>query len=71
MPEHTGETALVEALRDRRRNTAALLGIAVTLAIATVIGTNVAYYTAVLIVFSIWMIWFVLACIEWVKRADF
>ena len=71
MSGSTGETALVEALRDRRRNTAALLGVVVTLAIAALIGTNVAYYTAVLIVFSIWMAWFVLACIEWLKRADF
>jgi predicted benzoate:H+ symporter BenE len=71
MSEYTGETALVEALRDRRRNTAALLSVVVTLAVAALIGTNVAYYTAGLIVFSIWMIWFVLASIEWLKRADF
>jgi hypothetical protein len=70
MSEYTGRTALVEALRDRRRNTAALLGVAVSLASAVVIGTSVAYYAAAPISFSIWMAWFVLASIEWVKRAD-
>ena len=71
MPEHTGKTALVEALRDWRRNAAALLGVAVTLVSAALLGTNVAYYTAALVVFSIWMAWFVLASIEWLKRAEF
>lgn len=71
MSEYTGTTALIEALRDWRRNTAALLSIVVVLAIATLIGTFMAYYTASLIIFSIWMVWFVLTGIEWVKRADF
>lgn len=71
MSEYTGTTALIEALRDWRRNTAALLGVVGILAVAALVGTKIAYYTAALIVFSIWMVWFVLTGIEWIKRADF
>jgi hypothetical protein len=45
-------------------------GPVVALGTAAVVGTSVADYTAVLVVFSIWMLWFVLACIEWIRRAE-
>ncbi|WP_336023912.1 hypothetical protein [Halobellus salinisoli] len=71
MTEHTGTTALVEALRDRRRNGAALLVVVGVLVGAALVGSREAYFTAALVIFSVWMAWFVLACIEWIKRADF
>lgn len=67
----TGRAALVEALSDWRRNVSALLFVVVVLIVAAAIGSSIAYYTAALVVFSTWMVWFVLTGIEWVKRADF
>jgi hypothetical protein len=71
MAEYTGKTALVEALRDWRRNVGALVVVVAVLAGAAFVGSKEAYYTAALVVFTIWMVWFVLTGIEWVKRADF
>ena len=71
MAEYTGKTALIEALRDWRRNVGALVVVVAVLAGAAFVGSKEAYYTAALVVFTIWMVWFVLTGIEWVKRADF
>lgn len=71
MNGHTGTTALIEALRDWRRNAGALTAVVVTLACAALVGTKEAYYTASMVVFTVWMVWFVLAGIEWVKLAEF
>lgn len=71
MSDPTGTSALVEALRDRRRNLGALGFAVAVLAVATLVGSRVAYYAAALILFSTWMAWFVFTCIEWVERADF
>lgn len=71
MSSHTGTSSLIEALRGRRRNGAALGFVAATVAAAALVGTKEAYYVAGLVVFSTWMLWFVLAGIEWVKLADF
>ena len=69
--EYTGTTALIEALRDWRRNAVALVFAVGTLAAAAYVGSKEAYYLAAMVVFTIWMGWFVLTGIEWVKRADF
>lgn len=71
MSDYTGTTALIEALRDWRRNISALLFVVAVLAGATLVGSKEAYYLASLVVFSTWMVWFVLTGIEWVKRAEF
>mgnify|MGYP006876403437 CR=1 FL=1 len=71
MTEHTGRTALIAALSDWRRNAGALLAVALTVAPAVVVGTREAYYLAALVVLTIWMVWFVLAGIDWVKLAEF
>ncbi len=71
MPAKTGAAALKEALSDWRRNTGALLSAAVVVAAAWTVGTNEAYYLAALILFTIWMVWFVLAGIDWVRVAEF
>jgi hypothetical protein len=71
MSEHTGTTALVAALRDRRRNLGAAGFVLVVLAAAIIVDTSVGYYTASLLIFVAWMVWFVLFAIEWIKRAEF
>lgn len=71
MSNHTGWSALVAALRDWRRNVASLLSVVAVLVVAALVGTKMAYYTASLIVFTVWMVWFVLTGIEWVKLAEF
>jgi hypothetical protein len=55
-----------------RRNVGAL--VAVTLALVAgylVFPGQVSAYGAWLVVFAIWMAWFVLAGIEWLRNADF
>jgi len=55
-----------------RRNVGAL--VAVTLALAAgylVLPGEVSAYGAWLVVFAVWMVWFVLAGIEWLHNADF
>jgi hypothetical protein len=71
MGEQTGAAALKRALQDRRRNSAALLSAAAVLGSGLLVGTREARYLAALILFTIWMVWFVLTGIEWVKRAEF
>ncbi|WP_332897154.1 MULTISPECIES: hypothetical protein [unclassified Haladaptatus] len=71
MGAHTGTTALIEALSDWQRNVAALLVVAIAFFGARLIGSNEAYYGALLVSFTVWMAWFVLIAIEWLKRADF
>lgn len=71
MGADTGTTALLAALGDWHRNVAALLAVAAVFAGATVVGSKEAYYTALLVSFTVWMFWFVLTAIEWLKRADF
>jgi ABC-type siderophore export system fused ATPase/permease subunit len=71
MSRQPGTDALVAALRDRRRNVSAFLFAVGVLAAATLVGSTAAYFAASLIVFTVWMVWFVLTCIEWVTRAEF
>ncbi len=71
MSSHTGTTALIDAVSAWRRNVGALLAVVAVLAAATVVGSKEAYYLASLSVFTIWMVWFVLTGIEWIKRAEF
>lgn len=47
----------------------ALVGVA--FGAAVVVGTSVAYYGAALATFAIWMAWFVLVAIDWLRVADF
>lgn len=71
MSGYTGTSALIEALRDWRRNTSTLAFVVIVIAGATFIGSKEAYYAASLIIFTTWMFWFILTGIEWIKRADF
>lgn len=70
MPNYPARAALMEALRDWRRHAAALAGVALAFGVASSLGSNVAYYTAALITFTIWMAWFVLTAVEVIRLAD-
>ncbi len=71
MANNLGEAAVVAALKDWRRHAMALVVIGIAGGIALLIGSREAFYGAALIAFSVWMVWFVLTAIEWVKRANF
>jgi hypothetical protein len=66
-----GRTALREALADWRRHATALAVVAAAVGCAVVVGSRIAYYAAALVAFAVWMWWFVLTVVEWVRRADF
>ncbi|QZP39814.1 hypothetical protein K6T50_17345 (plasmid) [Halobaculum magnesiiphilum] len=61
----------MEALRDWRRHAAAVASVAVAFGVASSLGSSVAYYTAALVTFTIWMAWFVLTAVEVIRLADF
>jgi hypothetical protein len=63
--------ALSLALADRWRNLSALVLAGAAIAFAVAIDTSVAYYGAGLTVFAVWMAWFVLVAIDWLRVADF
>lgn len=71
MSEQPARTALAAALGDWRRHLAALALVAVAFGAATAVGSSVAYYAAALLAFAVWMAWFVLTAIEWIRHADF
>jgi fatty acid desaturase len=70
MSNEGGGSPLDAALRDRRRNAGALAIAAGVLAVAAAVGTRLAYYVAILLVFAVWMLWFVLAAVAWQRHAD-
>lgn len=69
--DQPGQAALVAALKDWRRHSAAFALILGAFGLAIVLGTEIAYYGAALVAFAVWMAWFVLTTIEWLRRADF
>lgn len=71
MSSRPGTTALLAALRDRRRNATALAVALTAIGVAGVAANDLAYYAAGLVVFAVWMVWFVMTAIEWVRRAEF
>jgi hypothetical protein len=71
MSNRPAEAALLEALRDRRRNGGAIGIVLVVFAVAALVGSSGAFYAASLITFTIWMAWFVLMTIEWIRLAEF
>lgn len=71
MADPTARRAFLAALGDRRRNLAALLLVAGALAVALTADSGFVRYGAYLTVFTVWMGWFVLAAIDWLRHADF
>jgi hypothetical protein len=66
-----GTAALSVALGNRWRNLAALVLAAVAVGVAVAVDSRVAYYGAGLTVFAVWMAWFVLTAIDWLRVANF
>ena len=67
-----GESRTVRILGPNRRNLAALAVVGTVLVGAyTFVSHPVVRYGAWLVVFTIWMLWFVLAGVQWLSMADF
>lgn len=71
MSDRPAEAALVTALSDRRRNLAAFALVAAAVAVAALSSSSVVRYAGVLTAFSVWMAWFVLTAVDWLRLADF
>ena len=71
MNDRPAGSALRESLTDWRRNLAALAVVAVALGVAAISASAGVQYGAALVVFTVWMAWFVLTAIDWIRRADF
>lgn len=69
--DRPAETALREALTDWRRNLSALALVALAFGLAALSASPGVQYGAALVVFTVWMAWFVLTAIDWIRRADF
>jgi hypothetical protein len=69
--EQPAWTALRAALADWRRHAVALSLVAVAFVAAEILAAPTARYGAYLIAFAVWMAWFVLTVVEWLRRADF
>lgn len=71
MSNQPARTAVVAALSHWQRHAVAVAAVAVTFGVAAASGVSGAYYGAALIAFTVWMAWFVLTTIEFLRRADF
>lgn len=71
MTEQPARAAVVAALSDRRRHAAAVAAVVVAFAVAAATGVPGAYYGAALVAFTVWMAWFVLTTIDFLRRANF
>ena len=72
MTDRPARAALWTALAAPRRNAAAVLVVAVTLATTAVAAPPPwARYAAYLFVFCVWMTWFVLTTVDWIREAEF
>lgn len=69
--EHSARSAARAALADWRRHAGAIAVIAAAFGVAALIADPVAQYAAYLVTFAVWMVWFVLTTIEWIRRAEF
>lgn len=70
--DRTGWGALRVALANWRLHVGALAVIASAFAVAHwVVGSPSARYAAILVAFAVWMAWFVLTAVEWIRHADF
>lgn len=71
MSSQPARAAVVAALSDWRRHAVALAVVAVGFGAAAAAGSAGAYYGAGLLAFTVWMAWFVLTTIDFLRRADF
>ena len=71
MTEQPARAALRAALADWRRHAAAAALVVAAFVAAELLASPTARYGAYLVAFAVWMAWFVLTCVEWLRRADF
>ena len=72
MSDRPGRTAVRAALADWRRHLVAVAMVTAAVAVAEFgFGTSSARYGAVLVAFAVWMAWFVLTAVAWIRHADF
>ncbi|MEF8841580.1 MAG: hypothetical protein V5A62_08130 [Haloarculaceae archaeon] len=71
MTEQPARAALLAALSDWRRHAVAAVLVVAAFAVAELLAAPTARYGAYLVAFAVWMAWFVLTCVEWLRRADF
>ena len=71
MVDQPARAAAVAALSDWRRHALALVIVVAGFGAAAASGAPEAYYGAVLVAFTVWMAWFVLTTIDFLRRADF
>jgi hypothetical protein len=69
--ERPARSALAASLRNWRRHLLAAGIVVAGFGVAAVLGSDVARYGAVLLAFSVWMLWFVLTAVDWIRRAEF
>jgi hypothetical protein len=63
--------ALAASLRSWRRHLLAAGVVAAGFGAAAALDSPVVRYGAVLLAFAVWMLWFVLTAVEWIRHADF
>lgn len=71
MSGQSARDALRAALADWRRHAVAVGLVVAGFALAASVGTPEARYLAALFAFSVWMAWFVLTAVEWIRHAEF
>lgn len=71
VPERPATDAVKRALRHRERNLLAVTVVVGAFAVAALVDSPAAYFTASLVAFCAWMAWFVHAVIAWIRLADF
>lgn len=71
MTGQPARAALRAALADWRRHAVAVALVVVAFGVAELVAAPTARYGAYLIAFAVWMAWFVLTCVEWLRHADF
>lgn len=60
-----------DSLVEWRHHLVALIIVAAAFGVASVFASKVAYYAAALLAFSVWMGWFVLTVVEYLRNVDF
>lgn len=69
MAEESVMEGIKVALSDWRRNGAALAAVVLSFGVASLVGSPIAYYAAALVAFCIWMAWFVVTGVEFIRIA--
>lgn len=69
--ERPATDALRRALRHRERNALAVAVVLAAFAVAALVDSPTASFTAGLVAFCAWMAWFVHAVIAWIRLAEF